>query len=104
MGVLSMHLTEPPPSIPPEVFDQIGAPRALADVIDRALDKDRNARWQTIDELANAVRAAPAAIRSRAGRPDARRERRVAAQTTQRRAQTPTSSRVQTVTHRGQGA
>ncbi len=56
MGVLSMHLTEPPPSIPPEVFDQIGAPRALAGVIDRALDKDRNARYQTIDELANAVR------------------------------------------------
>ncbi|HEX4452162.1 MAG TPA: serine/threonine-protein kinase [Kofleriaceae bacterium] len=56
MGVLSMHLTEPPPSIPPEVFDQIGAPRALAGVIDRALDKDRNARYQTIEELANAVR------------------------------------------------
>ncbi|HEY1551618.1 MAG TPA: serine/threonine-protein kinase, partial [Kofleriaceae bacterium] len=56
MGVLSMHLTEPPPSIPVEVFDQIGAPRELAGVIDRALDKDRNARYQTIDELANAVR------------------------------------------------
>jgi serine/threonine protein kinase len=56
MGVLSMHLTEPPPSIAPEVFDQIGAPRALAHVIDRALIKDRNARYQTIDELANAVR------------------------------------------------
>ena len=58
MGVLSMHLTEPPPVIPPEVFDQIGAPRELAAVIDRALDKDRNARYQTIDELANAVRVA----------------------------------------------
>ncbi|MFT3699864.1 MAG: serine/threonine-protein kinase [Kofleriaceae bacterium] len=56
MGVLSMHLTEPPPSIAPEVFDQIGAPRELAQVIDRALEKDRNARWQTIDDLANAVR------------------------------------------------
>jgi eukaryotic-like serine/threonine-protein kinase len=56
MGVLSMHLTEPPPSIPVEVFDQIGAPRELAGVIDRALDKDRNARYQTIDDLANAVR------------------------------------------------
>ena len=44
MGVLSMHLTEPPPSIAPEVFDQIGAPRELAEVIDRALEKDRNAR------------------------------------------------------------
>jgi serine/threonine-protein kinase len=56
MGVLSLHLTEPPPTIAPEVFDQIGAPRALGDVIARALEKDRNARWQTIDELANAVR------------------------------------------------
>ena len=30
MGVLTQHLTEPPPSIPPEVFDRIGAPRELA--------------------------------------------------------------------------
>jgi serine/threonine-protein kinase len=57
MGVLSMHLTEPPPEIAPETFDQIGAPRALADVIARALVKDRNARWQTMDEFAAAVRA-----------------------------------------------
>ncbi len=56
MGVLSQHLTEQPPAIAPEVFDQIGAPRALAEVIDRALEKDRDQRWQTIDELANAVR------------------------------------------------
>ncbi|MGE5187349.1 MAG: serine/threonine-protein kinase [Acidobacteriota bacterium] len=68
MGVLSMHLTEPPPVIAPETFDRIGAPRALGDVIDRALVKDRNARYQTIDELANAVREVsgdpPAADRS----------------------------------------
>jgi serine/threonine-protein kinase len=56
MGVLSQHLTEQPPVIPPEVFDQIGAPRALAHVIDKALEKDREQRWQTIEELANAVR------------------------------------------------
>ncbi len=56
MGVLSLHLTEPPPSIPVEVFDRIGAPRALAGVIDKALLKDRNQRWNTILELANAVR------------------------------------------------
>jgi serine/threonine protein kinase len=56
MGVLSMHLTEQPPTVASETLDSIGAPRALADVIDRALEKDRNARWQTIDELANAVR------------------------------------------------
>ncbi len=56
MGVLSMHLTEPPPAIPPDVFDRIGAPRELAGVIDRALLKDRNVRWSTIEDLANAVR------------------------------------------------
>jgi eukaryotic-like serine/threonine-protein kinase len=56
MGVLSQHLTADPPQIAPETFDQIGAPRALTDVIDKALEKDRNRRWQTIEELANAVR------------------------------------------------
>ncbi len=56
MGVLSLHLTEPPPSIPVDVFDRIGAPRELAGVIDKALAKDRDQRWQTIAELANAVR------------------------------------------------
>jgi serine/threonine-protein kinase len=58
MGVLSLHLIQPPPTIPPEVFDSIGAPRALAQVIDRALAKDRNQRFATIDELSRAVRAA----------------------------------------------
>jgi serine/threonine-protein kinase len=58
MGVLSLHLTQPPPAIPPEIFDSIGAPRALAQVIDRALAKDRNERFATIDELSRAVRAA----------------------------------------------
>ncbi len=56
MGVLSLHLTEEPPQIPPEVFDRIGAPREIAGVITRALLKDRNQRWQTIAELANAIR------------------------------------------------
>jgi len=56
MGVLSQHLTQEPPQIAPETFDQIGAPRALADVIDKALAKDRDERWQTIDDLANAIR------------------------------------------------
>jgi serine/threonine-protein kinase len=55
MGVLSQHLTEPPPVIAPMVFDHIGAPRALSGVIARALAKDRADRFQTIDELAAAV-------------------------------------------------
>ncbi len=58
MGVLSLHLTEAPPTIPAEVFDRIGAPREIAGVIDKALAKDRNARWQSIEELATAVRTA----------------------------------------------
>ncbi len=56
MGVLSLHLTEPPPIIAPETFDRIGGPRELSGVVTKALEKDRNARWQSIDELANAVR------------------------------------------------
>jgi serine/threonine protein kinase len=58
MGVLTLHLTEQPPTIPPEVFDRIGAPRELARVIDRALTKDRAGRFASIDDMANAVRAA----------------------------------------------
>ena len=56
MGVLSMHLTEPPPEIPAVVFERISAPLSLAFVIDRALHKNRDQRYQTIDDLANAVR------------------------------------------------
>ncbi|MBA3540971.1 MAG: protein kinase [Deltaproteobacteria bacterium] len=58
MGVLSLHLTEAPPSIPEAVFARIGAPQELAAIIERALSKDRNERWQTIAELANAIRIA----------------------------------------------
>jgi hypothetical protein len=57
MGVLTMHLTEPPPQIPDTIFDLIGAPRELAGVIAQAMAKDRAQRYQTIDAFANAVRA-----------------------------------------------
>ncbi|HVK87247.1 MAG TPA: serine/threonine-protein kinase, partial [Kofleriaceae bacterium] len=56
MGVLTMHLTEPVPELPGEVLDRIGAPHELAGIIHKALDKDRDERWQTIEELANAIR------------------------------------------------
>jgi len=105
MGVLSMHLTEPPPSIAPEVFDQIGAPRELAAVIDRALEKDRNARYQTIDDLANAVRDV-CGDPIPTGNPTVRAASvKSPSQTTQRRAQTPTSSGAPnaTVTPEGTG-
>ena len=55
MGVLSQHLTDDPPEIAPETFDQIGAPHELADVIDRALEKDRELRWQSMDEMVAAI-------------------------------------------------
>ncbi len=58
MGVLSQHLTADPPQVSPEVLDQIGAPRAISDIIDKTLTKDPDTRWQTIDELANAIREA----------------------------------------------
>ncbi|MGE0871757.1 MAG: serine/threonine-protein kinase [Kofleriaceae bacterium] len=58
MGVLSLHLTEPPPLIPDEVLDRIGAPRELARIVDKALEKERDQRWLSIDDLANAVRVA----------------------------------------------
>jgi len=55
MAVLSQQLTDDPPEIAPETFDMVGAPRELTEVIDRALEKDREYRWQSIDELAAAV-------------------------------------------------
>ncbi|HUJ63360.1 MAG TPA: serine/threonine-protein kinase [Kofleriaceae bacterium] len=96
MGVLSLHLTEAPPVIAPETFDHIGAPRALAGVIDRALAKDRAERWQTIDELAAAVREVsgdpPAAERS--GRTRAASVPAPSATVTPARAQSPTARQI----------
>ena len=55
MAVLSQHLTAEPPSVSSEALAQVGAPAALAAVISRSLEKDRNVRYGTIAELANAV-------------------------------------------------
>ncbi len=57
MGILSLHLTEPPPPIGPPILDEIGAPRELEGIVMRALSKNRDERWQTIDDFANAIRA-----------------------------------------------
>ena len=67
MGVLSMHLTEPPPVVPTDVLDSIGAPRELAGVIARALLKDRDQRFASIDELARAVRRVSGELPTGAG-------------------------------------
>jgi serine/threonine protein kinase len=58
MAVINRHMTELAPPIEPEVFDQGGSPRALADVIATALEKDRDRRYQSMDEFADAVRTA----------------------------------------------
>jgi serine/threonine-protein kinase len=58
MGVLSQHLTAEVPQIAPETFDSIGAPREIGDIIDKALAKNRDERWQTIDDFAAAIREA----------------------------------------------
>ena len=57
MGILSLHLTEPPPPIDPSVLAEIGAPPELESIIGKALAKSRAERWETIDEMANAIRA-----------------------------------------------
>ena len=57
MGILSLHLTEPPPPIDPSVLVEIGAPPELEFIIQKALAKSRAERWETIDEMANAIRA-----------------------------------------------
>ncbi|HET8622875.1 MAG TPA: serine/threonine-protein kinase [Gemmatimonadales bacterium] len=54
--VLQMHLNEPPPDVRalrPET------PEPLANVIHRAMAKDRGLRWQTAAEIARALSAAP---------------------------------------------
>ncbi|MBK9032767.1 MAG: serine/threonine protein kinase [Myxococcales bacterium] len=57
MGILSLHLTEPPPTIDPAVLAEIGAPQEIAAIVTKALAKSRAERWETIDEMANAIRA-----------------------------------------------
>jgi len=57
MGILSLHLTEPPPPIGPEILAEIGAPPEIELIIHKALAKGRAERWDTIDEMANAIRA-----------------------------------------------
>ncbi len=56
MGILSMHLTEELPPLPVDAFEEAGAPPGIAPIIEKALAKHREDRWNNIDELANAVR------------------------------------------------
>jgi serine/threonine protein kinase len=57
MGILSLHLTEPPPPMGVPLLQGIGAPVELEYIVMKALSKSRTERWQTVDEMANAIRA-----------------------------------------------
>ncbi len=57
MGVLSLHLTEPAPEIPLATLDRCGAPHELAAIVAKGLAKKPDDRWQTIGDMARAVRA-----------------------------------------------
>jgi serine/threonine-protein kinase len=57
MGILSLHLTEEPPMIPPPIFQEIGAPPQVEQIIRHALAKDRDQRFLTVDDMANAIRS-----------------------------------------------
>jgi serine/threonine-protein kinase len=62
MAVLSQHLTAEPPVVTPEQLARVDAPAGLAGVVARTLVKDRDARYQTIKELADAVRQVSAGM------------------------------------------
>src|SRR5262249_45033638 len=55
--VVLMHLSIPPPN-PAEIAPEREIPQALIDITAKALAKDANARYQTADEYAAALRAA----------------------------------------------
>ncbi len=57
MGVLSLHLTEAPPEIPLATLERAGAPAGLVAIVAKGLAKKPAERWQTIEEMANAIRA-----------------------------------------------
>src|SRR5690606_40646290 len=60
------HLGDEPPPITEAQLRLVGAPPGLAAVVARALAKDRDQRFATMDELAQAIAAAedPARVRS----------------------------------------
>ncbi len=57
MGILSQHLTEEPPVVTPEQLAAVGAPPELGGIVAGALIKDPAERYQSIADLAQAVRA-----------------------------------------------
>jgi serine/threonine-protein kinase len=64
MGVLSRHLADPVPLLG-AALAEVGAPAELDAVVQTAMAKDRQARYPSIDALAEAVRSADEAGRTR---------------------------------------
>lgn len=52
VGLLLKHVTEPPPSFD-ELRPDLQIPKPIEAVVMKALEKDRDARYQTADEMAN---------------------------------------------------
>jgi serine/threonine-protein kinase len=58
MGMLTKHLLEDP--VPPSVRrPDLAIPTALDAIVLKALEKDRDARWQSMQELIDAIEASP---------------------------------------------
>lgn len=62
MSVLTMQMTANPPPIAPETFAAAGAPAALAGVITRALAKERDARFASMEDMIAAIEGVAADV------------------------------------------
>jgi serine/threonine-protein kinase len=58
MAILTQHMVEPVPEISPQLLGRSGAPAGILAVVNKALAKDRDERYATIEELAQGVREA----------------------------------------------
>jgi len=54
MGILTKHLTEATPTMG-EALGRAGAPAEIEAIVQKALAKERDDRWATIDEMADAI-------------------------------------------------
>ncbi len=58
MAILTQHMVEPVPALGLDLLVRSGAPNGLVAVVNKALAKDREERFATMDEFAQAVREA----------------------------------------------
>ncbi|MCG8425025.1 MAG: protein kinase [Proteobacteria bacterium] len=57
MGILSQHLTVPPPVIPDDRLAAVQAPPGINQVIGKALAKEREHRFASVDDMVSAIHA-----------------------------------------------